>query len=264
MKTPVKWFRRAVWLGIIGNWVLTLPLIFAPEWTLDLLGLRATHDPVWTAFAALLVFLVTIFYIPGATQPYRYRFNAWLAVLARPLEVLFFLVLYPGLYSGFVFYDGVLFLIQLPLLMLTMRRRPAEEPLEKTLQAPPTDRNALWLKRTLWAGILANLVLAIPTIFWPEQVLDLIGARQTLDPVWSAFAALMLVLLSIFYMPGANQPYRYRFNAVMAVLSRLVGVLFFLWLWAGFYPAFGYLDAVFFLAQVPFLVMAHWPKPRAA
>lgn len=256
MKTPVKWFRRAVWLGIIGNWVLTLPLIFAPAWTLDLLGLRATHDPVWTAFAALLVFLVTVFYIPGANQPYRYRFNAWLAVLARPLEVLFFLVLYPGLYPIFVLYDGVLFLIQLPLLLLTMRRRPAEEPREKSLQAPPTDRNALWLKRTLWAGILANLVLGIPTIFWPEQVLDLIGARQTLDPVWSAFAALILVLLTIFYIPGANQPYRYRLNAIMAVLARSVGVLFFLWLWAGFYPAFGYLDAVFFLAQFPFLVMA--------
>lgn len=256
MKTPAKWFRRAVWLGILGNWVLTLPLIFAPAWTLGLLGLRATHDPVWTAFAALLVFLVTFFYIPGANRPDRYRFNAWLAVLARLPEVGFFLFLYPGLYPFFVIFDGALFLLQFPLLLLTMHQLPAADRPDRTLQAPLTDRSALWLKRTLWAGIIADLVLGIPAIFWPETVLDLIGARQTLDPVWSSFAGLILVLLAIFYIPGANQPYRYRFNAIMAVLARPPGVIFFLWLWAGFYPAFGYLDAVLFLAQFPFLIMA--------
>jgi hypothetical protein len=142
MNTPAKWFRRAVWLGIVGNWVLTLPTIFAPERTLDLLGLRATHDPVWTAFAALLVFLLSLFYIPGANWPYRYRFNAWFAVFARLAGVIFFLFLYPGLYPAFGLFDGFFFLIQFPLLLLTMLKRPAEEAPDRTPQAPPTDWRA--------------------------------------------------------------------------------------------------------------------------
>ena len=256
MNTSAKWFRRAVWLGIVGDWVLTVPVIFAPEWTLHLLGLRATQDPVWTAFAGLLVLLLSLFYIPGANKPYRYRLNAWFAVFARPPGVLFFLFLWPDLYPALGIFDGVLFLIQLPLLLLTMSAAPPKEPPEPVLQAPPADRSALWLKRTLWAGIIADLALGVPAIFWPEQVLAVIGARPTQDPIWTAFASMILVLLAIFYIPGANQPYRYRANAILAVLARPPGVIFFLWLWSGFYPPFGYLDAVLFLAQFPFLVKA--------
>lgn len=255
MNKHATWFKRAVWLGIVADWVLTIPVIIAPEKVLDLLGLRATHDPVWTAFAALLVLILSLFYIPGANKPYRYRLNAWFAVFARPPGVIFFLVLYPGLYPAFGLLDASLFLIQLPLLLLTMRARTKEpEDADQAPQAPTGDRSALWLKRTLWAGIVADFALGIPGIFWPEKVLDLVGMRQTMDPVWTAFASLILVLLAIFYIPGANQPYRYRFNAIMAVLARPPGVLFFLWLYAGAYPAFGWLDATLFLAQFPFLI----------
>lgn len=120
------WFRRTVWLGIVVNWVLAVPAIFAPQAVLDLWGFRASADPLWTAFAGLLLTLLSLFYIPGANQPYRYRFNAWLAVLARLAGVIFFLILYPGYYPAFGILDGVLFLIQLPLLLLTMRTRPRE------------------------------------------------------------------------------------------------------------------------------------------
>jgi len=257
MNKHAKWFKWAVWIGILADWLLALPVIFAPEAVLDLLGLRATQDPIWTAFAALLVFLLSLFYIPGANKPYRYRLNAWFAVFARPPGVIFFLILYPDLYPPFGLLDGALFLIQFPLLLLTMRAEPADQKTDVTEpapQAPVTDRSALWLKRTLWVGIIADLVLGVPGIFWPEKVLEFTGMRQTMDPVWTAFASLILVLLAIFYIPGANRPYRYRFNAIMAVLARPPGVLFFLWLYAGVYPAFGWLDAALFLIQFPFLV----------
>ena len=68
--------------------------------------------------------LLSLFYIPGAIAPYRYPASAWLAVLARPPGVLFFLVLYPGQYNAFGILDLVLFLIQAPLLILTMRAAP--------------------------------------------------------------------------------------------------------------------------------------------
>lgn len=120
------WFRRAVWLGILANLVLALPAIFVPQLVLDFWGFRPSADPVWTAFAGLLLVLLSLFYIPGANQPYRYQFNAWLAVVARLAGVFFFLILNPGYYPAFGILDGVLFLIQFPLLLLTMRARPLE------------------------------------------------------------------------------------------------------------------------------------------
>ncbi|MEM7534106.1 MAG: hypothetical protein AAF639_18130, partial [Chloroflexota bacterium] len=116
----------AVWLGIIADWALGIPAIFVPNATLGMVGQRLSEDPVWTSFAALLLILLSLFYIPGANNPYRYTFNAWLAVFARPPGVLFFFVLNPGYYPIFGALDLTLFIIQAPLLFLTMRARPQE------------------------------------------------------------------------------------------------------------------------------------------
>ena len=258
MNTRVYWFRRALWLGIIGNWLLTVPTIFAPEWTLGVLGLRPTADPVWTACGGLSIFLLSLFYIVGASAPYRYRWNAWCAVFARVPGVLFFLVLYPGPYPLLGLFDGTLFLIQVPLLLLIMATGPAAG---ASRQAPAdlgTSWGTRWLKRTLWVGIVFNLVIGLPALFRPEQVLDLLGARPTLDPVWVAFSGQIMVLLAIFYIPGAVWPDHYRWNATLAVGARLLAALFFLWLWPGYYPLLGGIEAVLFLLQFPFLLMSWW------
>src|SRR5215831_12197358 len=126
MNTHAKWFCRAVWLGILADWVLGIPTIFIPQKVLSLLGFRLTQDPVWTAYAALLVVLLSLFYIPGASNPSRYRVSAWLAVFARPLEAIFFFLLNPGYYPAFGFFYGFIFLIQLPWLLLTMKHQPSE------------------------------------------------------------------------------------------------------------------------------------------
>jgi len=243
-----------MWLGILADWVFGLPAIFVPQKVLSLLGFRLTQDPVWTAFAALLVVLLSLFYIPGASNPSRYHFSTWLAVFARPLEVIFFSLLTLGYYPTFALFNGFLFLIQFPLLLI-IKHQPSEEyELPQALQARAEDRSAVWLKQTLWLGILANWILGVPAIFAPERLLNLVGARPTQDPVWTAFAALILVLLGLFYIPGANQPYRYRANVWMAVFARLPSVIFFFLLWPRVYPTFGLLDGLLFLLQFPFLV----------
>ena len=113
---------------------------------------------------------------------------------------------------------------------------------------------AAWFGRATWLGILANFVLAIPGIFWPNATLGLAGQTPDLEhPVWPAFASLLLVLLSLFYIPGAIDPRRYKATAILSVLARMAGVTFFLGLWPGLYPAFGYLDLVFLLIQAPLL-----------
>ena len=257
MSKSAVWFRRAMWLGILADWVLGIPTIFAPEWVLKTLGFRQTGDPVWTAFAALLVFLLSLFYVPGACNPHRYPFSAWFSVFARPPGVIFFFLIRPGVYPAFGLMDGILFLIQFPLLLAAMRGKPPAEPVRpEAPQVQAGDRSAVWLRRTIWLGILADWVLGIPAIFIPEKLLAMLGFRQTLDPVWTAFAAVILVLLGVAYIPGANWPYQYRPIAWLGVFARPPGVIFFLLLpmWRHIYPAFGLVDGFLFLIQFPFLI----------
>jgi hypothetical protein len=116
---------------------------------------------------------------------------------------------------------------------------------------------ASWFGRAVWLGILADWFFGLPGIFVPNAVLSAFGFTEALEtPVWPAFASLLLVLLSFFYIPGAMNPYRYRITAILSVLARLLFVILFLWLWPGWYPAFGYLDLFLFVIQAPLLYLA--------
>lgn len=124
---------------------------------------------------------------------------------------------------------------------------------------------AKWFGLALWLGILVNGLLAVPGIFWPNATLGLAGLTPDLEhPVWPAFASLLLVLLSVFYIPGAIDPRRYKATAILSVLARMAGVIFFFWLWPGLYPAFGYLDLVFLVIQAPLCYLAFRQKSPTA
>ena len=65
---------------------------------------------------------------------------------------------------------------------------------------------------------------------------------------------LLLILLSVFYMPAAVDPRRYRVVAWLAVASRLAGVIFFVGFQAPEYHALGYFDLVFFVPEIALLL----------
>jgi len=114
----------------------------------------------------------------------------------------------------------------------------------------------LWFKRVTWLGILANFGLAVPTLLAPEFMIRLIGIPTATPVMWPQFAALLLILLSIFYMPGASDYVRYRATAWTAVFSRLAGVIFFVGFQSREYHMFGYFDLVFFVPEVVLLTVA--------
>lgn len=257
MKKHTVWFRTAAWLGILADWALVVPASFAPERVLETLGLRPTGDPVWTAFAAWLVLLISLFYVPVAKDPLRYRQGAWLMVFARLVGAVWFLVVHPGAYTLLGIVEGVLFLIQLPLLLLALRGAPADgADAGGARNAVPAgaESAARWLRRTIWLGVIANFGLGLPAMFVPETILGLLRLRPTGDPLWTSTAALALLVLSLFYLPGANHPLRYRANAWLAVVARLAGVVFFLAIWPGNYLLFALFDGTFFILELPFLL----------
>jgi hypothetical protein len=120
-----------------------------------------------------------------------------------------------------------------------------------------------WFRRIVWVGIFANLALAFPTIAAPAMVIEMASLPTATPDLWPRFAALLLVLLSVFYMPAAVDPDRYRANAWFTVGSRLVGVLFFL-VHEPAYRMFGLFDLVFFVPEAVLLYFMVRTKAPAA
>ena len=119
-------FRRVVILGILVNLFFALPGIFIPNAVLGLVDIPPVTDPVWPAFASLLLLLLSLFYIPGAIDPFRHTAVAWLSVLSRFAGVWFFFFLWPGL-ELFAWIDLFFGCITLVLLFLALRRGPDSE-----------------------------------------------------------------------------------------------------------------------------------------
>jgi len=81
MNPYAKWFGRAVWLGIVVNLFFAIPLCFFPETLLSFLNMQIAAPIIWVRTAGVLVLEISIFYIPGALDPYRYKATAWMSVL---------------------------------------------------------------------------------------------------------------------------------------------------------------------------------------
>src|SRR5580692_11363883 len=113
---------------------------------------------------------------------------------------------------------------------------------------------ATWFGRVVWVGILANFALALPTLFLPDEMLAMMSLPSASPSMWPSFAALLLILLSLFYIPAAN-PLRYRPVAWLAVLARLAGVTFFC-VFHQDYFLFGVFDFVFFVPESILLLLA--------
>ncbi len=106
-----------------------------------------------------------------------------------------------------------------------------------------------WFKRVVWLGIAANMALAVPTLLAPARMIEFVGLPMPTPLMWTQFAALLLILLSLFYMPAAIDPVRYRMVALLTLVSRLAGVVFFVGFQAPEYRMFGYFDLVFLVPQ---------------
>jgi hypothetical protein len=113
-----------------------------------------------------------------------------------------------------------------------------------------------WFSRVVWLGIVCNLALAVPTLLAPEQTMALTRMPPASPLLWPQFSALLLILLSVFYIPAALDFARYRITAWCTVGSRLAGVVFFVGFQPAAYHVLGYFDLMFFIPEAVLLTLA--------
>jgi hypothetical protein len=79
-----KLFAIVVWLGVIANWSFAVwAVFFDPHRLLATFDLGESESTLWLYNYSVLLMLLSLFYIPAAYDPHRYRANAWLLIVAR-------------------------------------------------------------------------------------------------------------------------------------------------------------------------------------
>jgi hypothetical protein len=84
MSIDRKLFCIVVWLGVIANWAVAVwAVFFDPHSLLARLKLGDVESTVWLYNYSFLLMILSLFYIPAAHDPLRYRANAWLLIVGR-------------------------------------------------------------------------------------------------------------------------------------------------------------------------------------
>jgi hypothetical protein len=112
----------------------------------------------------------------------------------------------------------------------------------------------------VWLGVLANWAFAVWAIFFnTASLLDLFRLGTVESTVWIYNYSILLTILSCFYIPAAHNPFRYRANAWLLIIGRLVPAsTFFIGVATGYMPAgfarLGIGDATFGIIELILLV----------
>jgi hypothetical protein len=93
MLTDRKIFAVIVWIGVIANWSFAAwAVFFDPHALLTALNLGDVPSVIWLYNYSILLMILSLFYIPAAHDPFRYRANAWLLIVGRLVPAATFFV----------------------------------------------------------------------------------------------------------------------------------------------------------------------------
>jgi hypothetical protein len=136
-------FKYVVWFGILANCAFATYAIFVnPGQLLSWLGLGIVHSTIWLFNYSVLLVILSCFYIPAASDPLRYRANAWLLIAGRliPATTFFVGVFMSFMPRGFLLLgvgDGTIGLLELVLLVKVLREADS-----KVADSEPEERAA--------------------------------------------------------------------------------------------------------------------------
>jgi hypothetical protein len=96
----------------------------------------------------------------------------------------------------------------------------------------------VWFKRVVWLGISINFTYAVFAFVIPERLITFFQLGSSNSTVWLFNYSVLLVLISCFYIPAANNPYRYLVNCWLLIAARLIpATTFFIGVFIGYMPS---------------------------
>jgi cytochrome c5 len=126
-------------------------------------------------------------------------------------------------------------------------------------QKTPPNQAAVWFSRVVWLGILFNLFFVAMQVFAPDMINVAVGLTPGFPTVWNRAHGIMVLALTILYIPAALDPLRYPAYSWMLVVSRLSAAILWAWCISSGQGAFGsYLamDGAFCAVQAILLQVA--------
>ena len=94
-----------------------------------------------------------------------------------------------------------------------------------------------WFATVVWIGILLNWTFAAWAFIDPHQLLATFDLGDVNSTIWMFNYSVLLAILSCFYIPAAKDPVRYRTNAWLLIVARLIPAsTFFIGASIGFMP----------------------------
>src|ERR1051326_4267456 len=96
----------------------------------------------------------------------------------------------------------------------------------KPALTPAANPAAQWFSRVVWLGIVFNVLFIVPQLFAPAMVNIGLNLPAGLPTLWNQAHAMMVLALSIFYIPAALAPLRDPSYSWLLVLSRVLAAVF--------------------------------------
>lgn len=122
LTNPRRLLPPVIWTGIAANMLFVVPLFFFPQTLFGLLGIELT-DSILARASGMLLFIISVFYIPAAWDLDRYRANAWFhCIPSRLCGATYFTVMvlvfgFPAGYLSIAVVDATFLVLVLILLL---------------------------------------------------------------------------------------------------------------------------------------------------
>ena len=127
------------------------------------------------------------------------------------------------------------------------------------------SRSQIWFSRIAWLGILLNLPFIGLQLFAPDFVNVGVGLDPGFPLVWNRAHGVMVLALTILYIPAAVNPLLNPAYTWLIVLSRLIAAIFWTWCIAtrqGSFASYLAMDGGLFVIQAALLQAALAPADR--
>ena len=85
-----------------------------------------------------------------------------------------------------------------------------------------------WLKRLVWIGFFINLIFVIPSLFFPRTLETWFEFGTTNTIHWLQNVGLLLLIVTLLYIPVTQDPFRYSFVTFLVIVGRFCAGLLFL------------------------------------